>query len=318
MDLRAMLSAPDTFKKISAHTTDSVTYPQPVRSPSPCTGFIESNQGPRDHFIKNTSNITTQTDIGYILRQLQTDLIRAALSVLPPRCEACRSLPDSAAADHLLQSAISECINNALRKWAPESDIKLPVALDAKDKAPLSAPEAPMWHIDDADADVLLQPDHLDDDFDDLFDFGYASEPLFEMPREISNTSSEGPDISNRKPCRRPLGSTDVAAPEFVNIIPKASSSTGAEEIPEPRRGKLNWNKYKRIIYRMYMEQDLNLPVVIRKMANEYGFMATVKQYRYQLGEKWKWKKYNQMGLHSVKNEGRLVKTAEQDSVNGQ
>ncbi|KAF2965832.1 hypothetical protein GQX73_g7738 [Xylaria multiplex] len=59
------------------------------------------------------------------------------------------------------------------------------------------------------------------------------------------------------------------------------------------RVGVPTWDKYKTILKRLYVEEDHPLPIVVKIMEEKYGFVATRKQYRYQFGERWGWKKYN-------------------------
>ncbi|KAI1146146.1 hypothetical protein F4825DRAFT_441582 [Nemania diffusa] len=65
-----------------------------------------------------------------------------------------------------------------------------------------------------------------------------------------------------------------------------------------PRKGsrgaKRDWDKYHDILYKLYKLEEKPLPVVMKIMEDDLDFKATVKQYRYQLGEKWGWKKYGQ------------------------
>ncbi|KAI3336579.1 hypothetical protein HD806DRAFT_10302 [Xylariaceae sp. AK1471] len=69
-----------------------------------------------------------------------------------------------------------------------------------------------------------------------------------------------------------------------------------ARVIERPVRvGRPEWDKYKNIIKHLYIDLDNPLPDVIPKMKEAYGFVASVKQYRYQF-EIWGWKKYNQGG----------------------
>ncbi|KAI1334780.1 hypothetical protein F5Y15DRAFT_280551 [Xylariaceae sp. FL0016] len=53
------------------------------------------------------------------------------------------------------------------------------------------------------------------------------------------------------------------------------------------------WNHHKPALYRLYCKKKLPLPDVIKEM-ELHNFKASVKQYRYRLGEKWKWPKYKQ------------------------
>ncbi|RYC65059.1 hypothetical protein CHU98_g1157 [Xylaria longipes] len=89
----------------------------------------------------------------------------------------------------------------------------------------------------------------------------------------------------------------------------------GAVRTPrDTRRGKIQWEKYKDPLRKLYLEDDKPLGVVMGIMKG-HGLDATVKQWyvsrkKFQssntwntlnadvlaLGEKWKWKKYNQGG----------------------
>ncbi|KAI0159758.1 hypothetical protein GGR57DRAFT_437178 [Xylariaceae sp. FL1272] len=56
---------------------------------------------------------------------------------------------------------------------------------------------------------------------------------------------------------------------------------------------RINWGPHKRTLWRLYVKQKKPLPEV-KRMMEASGLKATNKQYRYQLGDKWGWKKYGQ------------------------
>ncbi|KAJ8127087.1 hypothetical protein O1611_g6549 [Lasiodiplodia mahajangana] len=59
-----------------------------------------------------------------------------------------------------------------------------------------------------------------------------------------------------------------------------------------PRADKMSWDRFKDILYDLYMLQAKTLPEVMKTMLDQHNFERS-----YQLGEKWGWKKYNQAGV---------------------
>ncbi|KAI0861727.1 hypothetical protein F4860DRAFT_524061 [Xylaria cubensis] len=118
---------------------------------------------------------------------------------------------------------------------------------------------------------------------------------------------------------------------DIVGTNPRQYTYRGGEELDEEigaegpskdtRKTKIPWEKYKDLLYKHYMEEDGKLPDVMEIM-KRHGLHATVKQWyvskrtssippiseicstltwlQYQLGEKWKWKKYNQQGVEKL------------------
>ncbi|KAI0458551.1 hypothetical protein F5B21DRAFT_436039 [Xylaria acuta] len=236
-------------------------------------------------------------DIGTILCQLQTDLIEMVRVASPPRCQTCRSLSYSASAESSVESAIRRCVNNALKRWAPE--FKTNSSSDAETSSPLVADFPDRYQY------PLLEA---------TTNFPSTSSEILSTSSEVSNTSSE---ICNRESYMSRhldprsgglLGSINSPSSEPSNIRPTTSLNIGRVETSD--RGKrLYWEKQKDILYRLYVEEDKPLPVVMEIMKG-YGFCPTVKQYRYQLGEKWGWKKYNASALHQ-----RPIKTTDKERV---
>ncbi|KAI0550707.1 hypothetical protein F4679DRAFT_594599 [Xylaria curta] len=96
---------------------------------------------------------------------------------------------------------------------------------------------------------------------------------------------------------------------DIVGRNPRQCTYGGGEEFDEEigaegpskdtRKTKIPWEKHKDVLYKLYMVEDRKLPDVMEIM-KRHDLNATVKQWltmlQYQLGEKWKWKKYNQQG----------------------
>ncbi|KAI1754023.1 hypothetical protein F4782DRAFT_545366 [Xylaria castorea] len=110
---------------------------------------------------------------------------------------------------------------------------------------------------------------------------------------------------------------------DIVETDPQQYTPGGGEESDEEigavgspkdtRRPKIEWEKYKDLLRKLYMEEDKPLPAVMKIMKG-FGLYATTKQWyvskknKFQssstrntldadvlaIGEKWKWKKYNQ------------------------
>ncbi|KAH9904005.1 hypothetical protein F4778DRAFT_76655 [Xylariomycetidae sp. FL2044] len=60
------------------------------------------------------------------------------------------------------------------------------------------------------------------------------------------------------------------------------------------------WEKRKPRIHRLYVKKRLPLPQVISKMKQKYRFDASSKQYRYRIGEIWKWPRYGAKGKQAL------------------
>ncbi|KAI0183398.1 hypothetical protein EV127DRAFT_414157 [Xylaria flabelliformis] len=100
------------------------------------------------------------------------------------------------------------------------------------------------------------------------------------------------------------FGLMPSATIDIVGTNPRQYTYRGGEELDEEigaegpskdtRKTKIPWEKYKDLLYKHYMEEDGKLPDVMEIM-KRHGLHAT-----YQLGEKWKWKKYNQQGVEKL------------------
>ncbi|KAI0969770.1 Clr5 domain-containing protein [Xylaria arbuscula] len=100
--------------------------------------------------------------------------------------------------------------------------------------------------------------------------------PVHKATTEPPSTSSDLPNTALQMPdeCPPDASLTDQAA-------------------LRRRARKANWENHRDNLHRLYIREQKPLPDVIRIMADRYGFKATPKQYRYQIGSKWSWKKYN-------------------------
>ncbi|KAI2611976.1 Clr5 domain-containing protein [Hypoxylon sp. NC1633] len=85
------------------------------------------------------------------------------------------------------------------------------------------------------------------------------------------------------------------------------------------------WDVHKDILHRWYIDENMPLPDVMKKMKKEHGFKPTTKQCRYRF-QKWKWPKYNNglkqsrgpgADLSSDLNENGSVGSATTDSEDG-
>ncbi|KAI0537373.1 hypothetical protein GGR58DRAFT_472264 [Xylaria digitata] len=76
---------------------------------------------------------------------------------------------------------------------------------------------------------------------------------------------------------------------------PSTAAHPEAQKPPDSkaRVGVPAWNKYRDVLKKLYVDDGNPLPIVVKTMEEKYGFVATIKQYRYQFGERWGWKKYN-------------------------
>ncbi|KAI1121876.1 hypothetical protein F5Y10DRAFT_255380 [Nemania abortiva] len=159
-----------------------------------------------------------------------------------------------------VENAIRTCVGNALSKWAPEPNIN-----------PLSASEPPLpTEAESPGSDTSF--------FDpDLFLSGDFLSPKFLKPL---------PSTQPAKDCTI-IGTTSPKPPDGHLQTSSCSRRIGRKPV------KIGWEKYKGTLYQLYVKEDLAMKEVIKVMNEIHGFKASVKQYRYQLGEKWGWKKYN-------------------------
>ncbi|KAI1419083.1 hypothetical protein F5Y12DRAFT_779755 [Xylaria sp. FL1777] len=195
----------------------------------------------------------TQQDIRAIINQLETDIIER-MRMIPA--------PYDASSERVVESTIRSYIKSALERWAPES----------KTNSSSQAEEA-----------VSLLPAISDRDPNPLHKATpQSSNALFDIPHTLSQLPNTCPETSNPKYNKdRPLRDILVTkSDEFASIYPR-------------RIGKNGWKKHYPTLRRLYMEEQKDLATVMSIMAEKYNFKATPKQYRYQLGVKWNWKKYN-------------------------
>ncbi|KAI1111836.1 hypothetical protein F5Y14DRAFT_453693 [Nemania sp. NC0429] len=84
-----------------------------------------------------------------------------------------------------------------------------------------------------------------------------------------------------------------------------SSAQSGMVSKGVGRRNKINWEEHHDKLYELYIVENKPLPEVMKYMEEKHHFHASVKQcmsmsitlvthHRYQLGEIWEWKKYNQ------------------------
>ncbi|KAI8635044.1 hypothetical protein F5Y19DRAFT_470094 [Xylariaceae sp. FL1651] len=101
----------------------------------------------------------------------------------------------------------------------------------------------------------------------------------------------------------QPLAVSSIpSSPSMANI--QAKEIYRSKELPS-RIDRGLWEKYKPSLEYLYLKRNLSLPVVMQEMLEKHKFSATAKQYRYQLGEAWGWKKYQQSTRISRHKRGR-------------
>ncbi|KAI1284205.1 Clr5 domain-containing protein [Xylaria sp. FL0933] len=290
------MSSPDSnqMQQTSAHTTGTITESrlEPIRLVSPCTEVFETVRERGDAGTTNASNksqLTIQQDITTILRQLETDLLEAVRMVSAPRCH---TVSYTTRAEHDIESVIKECVNNALTRWAPDiatslspaAEESLAIAADLSDwslccltegtpnllspsfEIPITSSEAPA-----TSAEVLSASESIDQE---------------------SHTDHDPPFWPGE-----PLDSGDRTSSESRDIHYKTASTAENVEFTDRHRGRAKrdaWEQHRPVLRRLYVDENQPLPDVMRTMRENYNFGPTVKQYRYQLGSKWGWKKYNQ------------------------
>ncbi|KAI1820297.1 hypothetical protein F4861DRAFT_74631 [Xylaria intraflava] len=225
---------------------------------------------PCSNHTYSTGQLVTQSELGAILSQLKTDLIVATRSVRPPMCQTCfASSYHFDSAESSVEDAIKTCVDGALKRWAPEFYINSSVTTDAFDWKPGCA--EPLLLGSSRFFDPPSEPPEPS-----LFDSAGGFEPLL-LPDEGSVVFHPmSAELSDN--CAKP--SLDMERVE-------GSNKNGR------RHNRRTWERHREALKQLYVVQSLPLPVVMRKMKEEHGFSATVKQYRYQLSEIWKWRKYN-------------------------
>ncbi|KAJ8129370.1 hypothetical protein O1611_g4265 [Lasiodiplodia mahajangana] len=220
----------------------------------------------------------TQTDIRIILFQLQMDLIQTLQPSLPPELRG------------NIESAVRTCVDSTLNKWAPIDSLSTPEpSLPARAESPCSDASS----LDQGLLLALSQSHLLSNDF-------------------------FGPKTLKPVPLTQPVkGSIAVhtTSPIPSHNYPEASSTPGRvahTDRTERQSGRVKWDKYKDILCQLYVEENLPIQEVMKIMKERHGFSASVKQYRYQIGEKWRWKKYNGS---AAKNRVRpsLVETTDEE-----
>ncbi|KAI0096448.1 Clr5 domain-containing protein [Nemania sp. FL0031] len=228
----------------------------------------------------STSQTVTQTDIRMILFQLQTDLIKTLQPKLPPELQG------------NIEASIRTCVDSVLCKWAPIDSSASEPPLPARTESPCSDTSS-------------FCPDLL---------------------RALSGSHILISDFFNPKPLKpRPFTqSADVSAADTTSPVPshdnpglKTSSTPERSERtdrPERQSGRAKWDKYKDVLCRLYVEENLPIQEVMKIMKERHGFSASVKQYRYQIGEKWGWKKYNGSTAKNGLKSG-IVETTEESSI---
>ncbi|KAJ2988422.1 hypothetical protein NUW58_g3985 [Xylaria curta] len=136
---------------------------------------------------------------------------------------------------------------------------------------------------------------------------------------------------------------TTGAAPNS-HIHPRQIGLEGGVRAREPpkdsKKEKLQWEKHKMTLHQLYVVEDKPLPVVMEIMLKQHNFKPTTKQcmlipashvstklqqdtnYRYKLGEKWKWKKYNQdqgkqasAGTHESQPQNNPIDSQEEEII---
>ncbi|TRX89944.1 hypothetical protein FHL15_009216 [Xylaria flabelliformis] len=209
--------------------------------------------------------LITQADFRTILCQLRSDLVETALPALHPTCEACLSLPDSATADRRLVSAISDCIDDALGRWVSAPEVNS------------SAPEASSWGFRGPSLEQSMY-DHVNSQ---AHGGGVASASSSGTRIEHSNVPQHLQnifEILNREPNRKPPTSANLTSSGLRNVLPKDSSNPEGQQTsrkPLPEAKKLDWEGQKANIHHLHIERKMTVPRVQKKMAEEYGFVAT-------------------------------------------
>ncbi|KAI1357208.1 hypothetical protein F5Y08DRAFT_219446 [Xylaria arbuscula] len=238
----------------------------------------------------------TQDDIETVLHQLKKDLIEAVRKAQTPVDQMVHTLPHEANAESSVEIAIKRCVNSALERYTAKSD--------TISSSQISAPTLPLicssnTHQSSSD-ELTMRPSEISSDQSDT-------------SGQLPNTSPEV-SISHRNRPLSPLPSTlqssiKSTSNETPNTCSTASSVENHDDTASRKQARTDqyiWSCHKQTLNRLYMVEKRPLNHVREIMAKEYNFKPTAKQYRYQLGVKWGWKKYNHLPNNStLGSEGR-------------
>ncbi|KAI1175831.1 Clr5 domain-containing protein [Nemania sp. FL0916] len=239
-----------------------------------------NNDSPFDHAQSESSHVrnkastrsVTQKDLEFILHRLQDDLIAVIHTIIPYACSNCReSWYGSSSSDSSLETAIKSCVESTLNSWTPIPETN---SLESSNI---------LWYTGISESNSNLLPIH------DLGLTRYHGSPEeFRRPIDLGRTMDSDQLIVP----------TDNRATESPDHRGKTAPDT-KQANPPLKTSRLDWEKHKDILRKLYCEENKTLSEVRMTMDKKYSFRATTRQYRYILGGKWGFRKYNLNAAHS-------------------
>ncbi|KAJ2986887.1 hypothetical protein NUW58_g4818 [Xylaria curta] len=146
------------------------------------------------------------------------DLIMAVRFATSPRCHMCYLLPKEAGVECGIETAISECVNTALRIWTPEFKTRLPAATELP--LPFGA-EAKI----NSSSTTETSPQCLDD----LFRFSIRGTHEWTLP------GWEPPDLKSVRDTDLVPGMLDISSPAWgISDVPSLAPGVSSEAYNAP------------------------------------------------------------------------------------
>ncbi|KAI1175833.1 hypothetical protein F4777DRAFT_578618 [Nemania sp. FL0916] len=196
-----------------------------------------------------------QEEIRVILNQVRVELMAAAHSITPPTCSNCQEpiYRPSITASYLEQS-IRSCVESTLDKWAPRSEVNSSPLFEDTSVQTTTALDNCIFQSDQSPLRDLLTTDA--DTYPEGFHGSYGFDLTMDDDQFISAMANgaTGPYDHHGK---TPLDAGQVR---------------GANE---PSRRKINWEIHRRTLEKWYVAEKLPLSEVMKKMREEYSFLAS-------------------------------------------
>ncbi|KAI0912976.1 hypothetical protein F4823DRAFT_124331 [Ustulina deusta] len=185
--------------------------------------------------------------------------------VPPPPDQICSPSSHGAGTEGSVESAIKRCVQSALERWTLESKtISSPPA------------EASASHIAGT-SDYSLSSPH-----EAITQFPSTPSDIPSPPFQLSAPEASNPQLGSKRPVNHPLnalsGSADSTSLEPSSIRRKASIDTEPDEPASRvsrRSNKTDWEKFRPVLKRLYMKENLPLAEVIEIMKKNHHFSQT-------------------------------------------
>ncbi|KAI0977648.1 Clr5 domain-containing protein [Xylaria arbuscula] len=258
--------------------TDLNSLALSLRPMSPYPRIFDNNQE-AFNLSCNVQRITYE-DVETIVYQLQENLIETMRMVPPSRCQTCDSSSYDASTESRIESAIRDCVKSALETWtrgyetntSSHTDMHITDSHDSHQylRSEMTAQSSGIF------SDITETQSELSDTLPAVSNLCHNRSidvSLTELPRSIESTCSEPSHMP-------PNLSLDMDQDKSESRVFNASNNK-------------DWKKHRSILEHLYMVENKPLAEVRSFMAEQHNFNPTPKQYRYQFGVKWGWKKYN-------------------------